>query len=109
MHHFYINDSLISEVYEIYLDKNGVEPTQQIKDYILDKVEIDRTSLDILIGGFHASTRLAIDQIHRAFRGNPKITREEAQENMRRSMFFLNEKTFQRFFQWADWCVAKGA
>lgn len=108
MPNHYIADPLISEIYLKFLEKYGKIPPEKIKEGVLDSVEIDANSYEILIGAFHSFTKLAIEQIHRTY-GPQKKSPDEAKELIRNCMFFLNEEAFEKFYMWADWCVAKGA
>ena len=50
---------------------------------ILRETAIDEEGLQIMHRARTALIAIAIDQIHRSFRGNPPITREEARRNIR--------------------------
>ena len=76
---------------------------------ILRETAVDGDGLQVIHRARMALTALAIDQIHRGFRGNPSITRDEARNNIRDAEFYLTDDAFERLFKYADWCVAKGS
>ena len=97
----------ISRAFLIALDTVG-RCTADGDAQILRETTIDDEGLQVMHRARKAHTSLAIDQIHRSFRGNPSITREEARTNIRDAAFYLADEAFEQLFKYADWCVAKG-
>jgi hypothetical protein len=100
-------DPDISKAFLIALDAAGRSEAEG-DARILRETTIDGEGLQVIHRARKALTALAIDQIHRSFRGNPSITRDEARTNIRDAAFYLTDEAFERLFKYADWCVAKG-
>ena len=100
-------DPDISLAFMIALDAAGRSEAEGDAK-ILRETNIDQTGLQMVHKARHALTALAIDQIHRSFRGNPTITREEASANIRNAAFYLTDEAFEQLFKYANWCIAKG-
>ena len=102
---FSLVDPLVTRVFEIYLDKYGREGAEEIRSYIVNLLGLDRASVDKVKESFDSFARLAIERIHHSGQGS---SREQAEADLRSSMSFLRDDVFQRFWSWANWCVAKG-
>ena len=98
----------LSKAFLIALDVKS-PPREKRDARILQETSVDQEGLEVIDRAVKALTALAIDQIHRSFRGNPPITRDEALRNIRDAAFFLTDEAFERLLKFADWCVAKGA
>ena len=98
-------DPEISKAFLIALDAAGRSEADM---RILIETAVDGEGLQVMHRARKALIALAIDQIHKSFRGNPSITRDEARANIRDAAFYLTDEAFERLFEYADWCVAKG-
>lgn len=104
-----IPNSTVSKAVLIYLRVEGHKSCDLRDALIAAETGMNREDLSVLGELVRSLTELAIDQIHRTFRGNPPITKEQAREHLRNIAYFLSDEAFDRLFQWAEWCVAKGA
>jgi hypothetical protein len=100
-------DPDISKAFLIALDAAGRSEAEGDMR-ILIETTVDGEGLQVIHKAKNALIALAIDQIHKSFRGNPSITRDEARTHIRDATFYLTDEAFERLFEYADWCVAKG-
>jgi len=101
-------NAAISKAFLITLNAVGQYCEADINEGITLQTGIKDEGLMVINRAMKALTALAIDQIHKSFRGNPSITQDEARANIRDAAFYLTDEAFERLFNYAEWCVAKG-
>jgi hypothetical protein len=101
-------NAAISKAFLIALNAAGQYCEADINEGITLQTGFKDEGLMVVNRAMKALTALAIDQIHMSIRGNPSITRDEARTNIRDAAFYLTDEAFERLFNYAQWCVAKG-